>query len=105
MCLGIISAFGLTQYALERPNVKSKLLTAAAHSFFLYAIHEPLLTVMRKISYQLFNPLNDMAVLLLYFAIPIVLIVLSFLLYRVLYSISPRLLWVLTGSRQVSQDK
>ena len=68
-------------------------------SLFVFAVHEPLLTVMRKISYKMLQPNNDLLVLSLYLIIPFFVIALSMLAYMAIKSIAPKFLSVISGGR------
>jgi Acyltransferase family. len=97
--IGIYAALFSTKFLLKTDNVKPALLWLGRSSFFVFAIHEPLLTILRKVSYKLFVPDTSALILLLYFMIPIVIIVFSVLLYRVLVGIAPNFTYIITGGR------
>jgi hypothetical protein len=51
LLLGLASALYCTKFIMEMPKMKSFLLRAAGWSFFVFAVHEPLLTMTRKTAY------------------------------------------------------
>jgi peptidoglycan/LPS O-acetylase OafA/YrhL len=100
--IGVMVALGPFGKALARWPVASKRLTLLGGSatFFVFAAHEPLLTIMRKMLSGLFQPQTTGGVLLLYATLPIVTITLCLLAYAVLKTVVPKfLLGVLTGNR------
>jgi len=97
--LGIGSALYVTSAVVKVECLKKILLWAGGCSFFVFAVHEPLLTVMRKLGYKLLQPSSDMSVLFLYFTIPIFVIFCSLFSYVCLKFIAPRFLSVISGGR------
>ena len=96
---GVVSALYATKYALNNEKVRLFLQWTASCSFFVYAVHEPLLTIFRKIIYKIFTPSTDILVLTLYISIPLFVIALSIMAYVVLKSLTPKLLSIVTGGR------
>ena len=99
LLLGIISAFYLTSYLVFHHKAKSLLLYASVPSFFVFAIHEPLLTVVKKISYIVFEPTTEVVVLALYLAIPLSVVGFSLLIYYACLFLFPQFLRVVSGGR------
>lgn len=97
--LGIGSALFVTNAVVKTAYLKKALMWASGCSFFVFAVHEPLLTVMRKISYKMLQPNNDLLVLSLYLIIPFFVIALSMLAYMAIKSIAPKFLSVISGGR------
>lgn len=97
--LGIASTLFVTKALVERNNVRQALLRASGCSFFVFAVHEPLLTVVKKISYKVLAPSNDVVVLMLYFFIPALVIASAMLLHASTKSVAPRFLSVISGGR------
>jgi surface polysaccharide O-acyltransferase-like enzyme len=100
---GILLGLGASLYAtnsvVKTNYLKRFLLWASGCSFFVFAVHEPLLTVMQKVSYKALQPSNDLSILSLYFIIPIFVIILSMLAYIVIKSIAPTFFSVISGGR------
>ncbi len=97
--LGVGSALYVTKAIVESIYMKKILLWASGCSFFVFAVHEPLLTVIKKLSYKVLHPSNDLTVLSLYFFVPIFVIICSTLLYISMKSITPKFLCVISGER------
>ncbi len=95
---GIISALYLTKFAMYS-NAKSLLLSLSTASFFVFAAHEPLLSMVRKIAYKVLEPKSDFLILALYFLVPIVVIVFLVMLYFRLKTFFPKFLQIITGGR------
>jgi len=66
---------------------------------FVFAVHEPLLTVVKKIIYKAFAPGSEVAALSLYFLIPTLVIIFSTLLYANMKFIAPKFLRIISGGR------
>ena len=99
LILGIASALFLSKKVIKSDKIKRAMLWTANFSFFVFAVHEPLLTMITKISYKALKPSSDIIVLALYILIPALVIILSILLYIIMKSISPRFLKVISGGR------
>jgi surface polysaccharide O-acyltransferase-like enzyme len=96
---GILSALFITHSLASSPFLKTKILSVASASFFVFAAHEPVLTIARKIAYKLIEPSSTTSVLGLYFGIPIFVVVCLVLAYRVLSYCFPAFVNVITGGR------
>lgn len=96
--IGIVSSLYLTKF-LVYSNFKSLLLSLGNTSFFVFAAHEPLLSIVRKVVYKVLEPKSDFLTLVLYILIPIVVILLLVLLYSFLKSVFPKFLRIITGGR------
>jgi surface polysaccharide O-acyltransferase-like enzyme len=101
---GVCTSWWLAGVAVRRPQVRSTLLVLSGYSFFVFAAHQPILLVLRKIAFKLASPLTDARILLLYFLIPIVLIAFLVMIYRLFSRFFPSLAGLLTG-REVRQAK
>ena len=97
--LGVPVALCLTKLVLNFSKLKKLLLQLSTSSFFVFAIHEPLLTVCQKATYSIFKPEVDSLVLLLYFLIPVVVILLSIITYNILRAVFPNFLTLIAGGR------
>lgn len=97
--LGIATALYLTSTALKAEPLKRILLNLGATSFFIYAAHEPVLTIVKKIIYKIIQPDSSHSVLALYFAIPVFVIVLLLGTNRVLRAYFPEFSRVINGGR------
>jgi surface polysaccharide O-acyltransferase-like enzyme len=95
---GVPSVWWLAGLANRNAKWKSWLTGLSAASFFVFAAHEPLLTIFRKLCYKLFSPASGAAILALYFLIPICLVTLLVALHRCLLKIMPSFLGFISGS-------
>ncbi|MCH8314014.1 MAG: hypothetical protein IID17_13630, partial [Nitrospinae bacterium] len=96
---GVVAAFCATQYVSEREKLKTMMATLGSASFFVFAAHQPFLMVLKKIIYKILSPNNDLLVLFLYFAIPVVVIVVCLYTYKYLARYMPFLASILSGGR------
>lgn len=96
---GSATALYATRYLAETKKIKASILWMNSASFFVYAIHEPMLTIFRKIIYKIVCPDTSSLVLFLYFFIPIVVIAFSITAYRVLLGVAPKFASTVTGGR------
>jgi len=97
--LGIDASLFVTNAVVKTIYIKRALLWASGCSFFVFAVHEPLLTVVRKVSYKVLQPSSDLSVLSLYFITPAFVIVFSTLAFIVIKSLAPKFLSVISGGR------
>jgi len=67
-------------------------------AFFVYAIHQPLLVILRKIIFQWFLPTSGTAILALYFLLPLCLIASLVVLNRLLMKFMPAFMGFITGN-------
>ncbi len=98
VALGVAAALAATAWLVTRPRWRAALLQLAPASFFVYAAHEPLLTVARKLSYRLLQPEHSLLLLTLYLAVPLAVIGVLLLLRAALQRLLPGpLAWVSGG--------
>lgn len=68
--LGVVAVLWMTRYAIRSDDLKNHLVRLSGTSFFVFAAHEPLLTICRKISFK-WVPLHSSYVAVgFYFLIP-----------------------------------
>lgn len=79
--------------------VSAWLAKAAAASFFVFAAHEPLLTVFRKLFFKYLRPESEVDILIFYFSVPLIVISICLVLYLLLRKSMPRFLGLITGGR------
>lgn len=96
---GVYSVLFISKFLTKIERIRTSLLTLSNASFFVYATHEPLLTIQRKFLYKLLYPESVYLTLFLYFSIPISTIIFSVFLYRILLKIFPKFIEVTTGAR------
>jgi surface polysaccharide O-acyltransferase-like enzyme len=95
---GAPSLWWLTGLAARTVRLKALLMRLSGASFFVFAAHEPLLIVVRKITYKLFAPASGVAIISLYFLIPICLIAFLVAAHRYLLQTVPSFVSFITGS-------
>ncbi len=96
---GIVCVFCATKYVLRWSTCRKWLITLSSTSFFVFAAHEPLLTVTRKVSYQMFSRPTDLVIASLYFADSIGVIVVCITAYYLCRRTAPEMTKLLTGGR------
>jgi surface polysaccharide O-acyltransferase-like enzyme len=94
---GVPSAWWLTSLAVRMATLKPLLTQLSGASFFVFAAHEPLMTILITTSYKLLLPTSRMAVLALYFLIPACLIAVLVAMHRCLLRAVPRFIGFITG--------
>ena len=67
--LGVLVALFMTKFLVRTESLKSFILWLSSASFFVFAIHEPLLRILRKVSYKVISPDSSALILLLYFVL------------------------------------
>lgn len=97
--LGVISALCLTKIIIRHARLKEVLVSLSGVSFFIFAAHEPMLTIVKKIVYKVIQPTSSLSNLALYFLIPISLIILLIWTYRICERTFPATTRVITGGR------
>ena len=94
---GIITALFLTSFIQRSARLKAALIVLVVPSFFVYAAHEPLLTIVRKLAYRVLNPQDPAIILGLYFVLPLLVIVVLIYTYQALVRFAPSVAAMLTG--------
>jgi hypothetical protein len=102
--LGVFVALFMTKYLVKTGSMKPLILSLSNANFFVFAVHEPLLTILKKVSYRVISPGSSALILLLYFVIPIIVVAFSVAAYRVLVAVMPRFASVVTGGRSRTHD-
>jgi fucose 4-O-acetylase-like acetyltransferase len=95
---GVPSLWWLTGFAARTPKLNLLLIRLSGASFFVFAAHEPLLRIIRKILYHLLLPTSGLEILALYFLIPIFLMAFLVVTYSSLMKTMPSILGFITGS-------
>ena len=65
--------------------------------FFLFALHDPMLTLLKRIAMKLSGTPSDFSLTVIYILIPLLVIAIAVGLYRLLNRHTPSLLKTLTG--------
>jgi surface polysaccharide O-acyltransferase-like enzyme len=97
--LGVSSALFSTKFVAQNEGLKSLIIRLTGVSFFVYAAHEPLLTILKKILYRILSPDSAFTTLFLYFLIPITTIICTIVAYAALARVAPKFVSIITGGR------
>ena len=96
---GVIASLYLTKWAIPREPVKRMLLRLGDASFFVYAAHEPLLIVVRILSYKFIPITTPYTVLAIYLCLPVLVMTVLVYGHGRLSQRFPRFLSLVTGGR------
>ncbi len=99
VAFGVAAALCSTRFIAQHEGLKSLLVGLSGASFFLYAIHEPLLKILMRISYKFISPESPYVILALYLLIPVIIIYMAVVAYRGFLPVAPRLAGIVTGGR------
>lgn len=97
LLLGMMAVLFLTQFLVHLPRLRWGLLRAGSCSFFVFAVHEPLLTVLRKVAFKLVAPETDLSILTLYLSLPILVLAIALTAYFALRKVAPAFLIFVSG--------
>jgi len=89
----------LTKAISKTTALKKSLISLSNVSFFVFAAHEPLLTVIRKISYKLMHPQDDGKILAIYFLSVTTTVIICVCLFFLLNRGFPRFTKIIAGGR------
>jgi len=96
--LGILFLFNFISKNLSEGKLNTSQFLSNA-SFFVFAIHEPWLTFIRKILFKILNPNSELSYIFAYFIPPLTIIIIALLMYYILERIIPQFLKIITGGR------
>ncbi|MEZ6016103.1 MAG: acyltransferase [Planctomycetota bacterium] len=97
--LGMVTVLGATRLAVTRPSVGAALTTLASSAFFVFAAHEPLLTIARRVAAKATHAAHPALDFALYLALPTVIVIALVVIDRVLRRVAPRFTALITGGR------
>lgn len=96
--VGIVFLFNLVSHYLEKGKIAAiSFLTSA--TFFVFACHEPWLTLIRKTLFKILKPETDALMTVLYFLAPALIIAVTLSVYALLKRYFPRFTQIITGGR------
>jgi surface polysaccharide O-acyltransferase-like enzyme len=95
---GVPSIWWLAGLAARTAGLRSLLMGLSGASFFVFAAHQPLLTIVIRFLYKLLAPASPVAILTLFFSIPVCLIAILVLAHRLLLKTMPSFVGLITGS-------
>ncbi|BEG97931.1 acyltransferase [Bacteroides sedimenti] len=96
--LGVVFFFNLTAYFLEQNKITCSGFLATA-SFFVFAAHEPLQSLLRKSLHKVLQPQSDVMLVLLYILVPVTVVCITLGTYFLLRKYLPRFAALITGGR------
>ena len=97
--IGVLSLWGYYDYKFKDTDIsKTKIFPLFQYSFFLYAFHEPLLSIFRKGFQNLFGS-SEISSISAYFLAPITTIIISILIAYFLKKNVHNLYSIVTGGR------
>lgn len=97
--LGVLSALCVSSKIAKHPGLSTKLIALTSSAFLLFAVHEPILTVLRRLSTKGLGSPGPSMDLLLYFALPTSVILFAWALNKALHHWTPRLAALISGGR------
>ncbi len=98
IAVGVVLALKASRWLAESDRWRDPLVWLGGTSFFVFAVHEPLVTVGKKLAYRVF-PITAETLLTVYAVLPILIIGFALAAYRVLLKTMPGFLRFVTGGR------
>jgi surface polysaccharide O-acyltransferase-like enzyme len=95
--VGLPFLWCLTGVVIQKVRARLWLFRLSASSFFVYAAHEPLLSIVRKSAFRMFAPTSGFAQLSLYFLIPACLITALVIISNLFSDKVPTFMAIITG--------
>lgn len=102
---GIAFVLWGSKFVLRSPWLAERLTWLAGMSFFVFAAHEPLLTIYRKLIYKALTPLTTPEKFWVYLLLPVVVVFSCLLIYRALLRVAPGFTQLITGGRVVQPEQ
>ncbi|MDP3868365.1 acyltransferase [Phenylobacterium sp.] len=96
--LGVFVLFAMTKCVVSHPRLRGVLLVLAPMSFFVFAAHEPLMTMLRKLIYRSIE-VNQASILATYTLLPLLVAIITLVAYRSLVRVFPTAASILNGNR------
>lgn len=96
--VGTCFILGVTRFLMYASRLKDFLIYLSSSSFFVFATHEPLLTLVKKLSASILpKPISAFYFLIMYLLVPLIVVLSLSVLYFALRRICPKLLVVISG--------
>jgi len=99
VAIGVVCSLYLSRFLAASARWRALAVSLAAAAFFTFAVHEPLLTVMRKVVFKLLTPDSSTMLIFLYFAVPLAVIGFAVAGFAVARRIAPGFVSAVTGGR------
>ncbi len=97
--LGVITSLYISKSFCGKARIKNLFLRLSTYAFFIFALHEPLLRIFKKLIYKLISPESELAIIFIYFFVPLVIIFTLIFTYEILNKLAPRQLRAVVGGR------
>lgn len=97
--IGVFSCYWIAYYIGKFSLLKVALLRLSSASFFVFAFHEPVLTLVKKITYSFLDNASSTKVLVIYFGNVFFVIAISLMVWNVLIAAFPRFTAIISGGR------
>lgn len=97
--IGTLALFSFTKYIVTMTKIKDNLISLSKYSFFVYATHEPFLSIIRKLTFKTVHPQSDLTIFIIYLLCPVITILICIQLYKILEKAVPKILNLATGGR------
>lgn len=97
--LGIPGAIYLTKFLVAHPRSADVMAKLSVASFFVFAVHTPLLSLFRKVAYSVIPYHTTFTAISLYVLVPVIVAVTAYILYLVMNKVMPKFTSLLTGGR------
>ncbi|GAA0309640.1 acyltransferase [Sphingomonas oligophenolica] len=98
MAVGLVLALKASRWLAESAWLRDRLVALGSASFFVFAVHEPLVTIGKKLAFRAL-PMTAATVLATYAVLPVLVIGLALIAHRVLNVVAPGFLRLITGGR------
>ncbi len=97
--LGLLALWSIYDILLiKKENPNKTILSLSCFSFFLYAFHEPILTIIKKGLFYIAGASETMSIII-YFLAPIMTIIISIVLGSFIKKLTPKFYGLITGGR------
>lgn len=97
--IGVLFFLCLSKSIVDNKRMRDIFLKLSASSFFVFAAHEPLLTMLKKIYFKLINPSGQVEVVIVYLFLPLLLIGVLVVAHRYGSWRFPRVMRIVSGGR------
>jgi surface polysaccharide O-acyltransferase-like enzyme len=97
--LGMATALYFSKWVIAQKRLKNTLIRLSTVSFFIFAVHEPMLTISKKLSYRMLQPSSDITISLLYLSLPTAIILLAIYFHGLIKKVMPNFLTLVSGGR------
>ena len=98
IAIGVVLALKASRWLAASDRWRDRLVWLGGTSFFVFAVHEPLVTIGKKVAYRAF-PMTAGNLLTIYAVLPALIVAFALLAYWALLKMMPGLLRFVTGGR------